>query len=248
MNKPLVTVAASGILVSTVCLTLAGFLSGDPGRLLPVGWQPPWQTYLPFSDAGGITTRSLSWAGGRIEIDVPATVHFSPGPQWKMTVTGSASALDRLRLADGRLSFNAPPLRPGSSSLEVRMTGPQLDGIALNGSGSVTLENIAQESLDIDLLGSGSITASGRVERARLDILGSGSARLGDLVIQDLDARILGSGDADVAPTGTVTASIFGSGNLVLHTNPARVSSRVLGSGRVIERAAAPGAAAAKVP
>jgi hypothetical protein len=117
----------------------------------------------------------------------------------------------------------------------MRITGPSLESFGLHGSGKLILEDIAQEDLELDLFGSGSVRGNGTVENLELRIFGSGNAELSGLAAGDSDAKIFGSGNADLAPSGDVEVSIFGSGDVRLHTHPRKLSSKTMGSGRVIQ-------------
>ncbi|GMW06651.1 MAG: hypothetical protein AMXMBFR8_14480 [Nevskiales bacterium] len=246
MARSLVIVAATGIAASIICLSLASALSPYRGFSFPFssgtpyqpGWWSlrPWAGQTPFVESGEIVTREFAWNGGEsAEIYIPGVVYYESGPEWRVSVKGQASSVEHLRIDQGAILFDAPPAYPRTSSLEVRIRGPSLEAIGLNGSGKLVLQNVSQREISIDIRGSGSVEGGGTVERMGLRIFGSGSARLGELTTRDLDASIFGSGDADVAPNGDVEVSIFGSGDVRLHRQPEHVSSKVFGSGRVIQ-------------
>jgi hypothetical protein len=50
-----------------------------------------------------------------------------------------------------------------------------------------------------------------------------------------VDASIFGSGDAELWATGDAEVSLIGSGDVRFRTRPRSLSTRVIGSGRVIE-------------
>lgn len=245
MARSLAVVAVVGIGVSAICLSLAGLISPYPEFSYPFSsrrpyesrwWESrPWAGTAPFVESGEIVTREFSWDGSdRAEINIPCIVYYTPGPEWRVTVTGPASSVEHLRMRDGGILFDAPMAFAHKSLLEVRMTGPSIRSFGINSSGKLTLENISQAELHIDIRGSGSVQARGTVEHLELRIFGSGNAELAELATRDIETRIFGSGNAEVAPTGDVEVSIFGSGDVRLHAHPSNVSSRIFGSGRVI--------------
>ncbi len=232
MTRPLVVVAVTGITVSIACLSVASLL--NPGHDFALAF-PPESSWF---ESGDVVTRDLPWSGSDgLEIATPGTVHFQRGPAWRATVTGRQSTVDRLRIDGGRLYVDAPGGSGRDSSLEVHLTGPALRRVGLNGSGEVFLEDLQQDSLSIDIRGSGEVRANGSVRSLQLRLLGSGDADLGELRTVDLEASILGSGDAEVSPTGDVDVRIVGSGDLQLLTRPRHLSSRIQGSGEVVEAA-----------
>ena len=246
MARSMAVVAAAGIATSAICLSLAGMLSPYRGLSFPFSSRPsyesgwwgsrPWAGHTPFVESGEIVTREFSWNGGdRAEIWIPGTVYYEPGPEWHVTVKGPESSVEHLRIDAGRIFFDGSLTYPHTSSLEVRITGPSLESFGLKGSGKLILANIAQEVLELDLLGDGSVHGQGTVEKLELRIFGSGNAELAELATEDIEASIFGSGDADVAPTGDVEVSIFGSGDVRLRTRPRHVSTKTFGSGRTIQ-------------
>ncbi|MCE7902492.1 MAG: DUF2807 domain-containing protein [Gammaproteobacteria bacterium PRO9] len=244
MARPLVVVAVTGVAVSVLCLSLAGALR--PGEGFPYGppfpydrgwWRDgPWSRGEPFTDTGEIVTREFSWDGdNRAEIYIPGVVYYEPEPEWRVTVTGRESSVEHLRIEDGRILFDRPYEPSRTSPLEVRITGPSLERVGVNGSGKVILENVAQKELEIDVRGSGSVQGQGAVEKLELRILGSGNADLGELATEDTEISIYGSGNAEIAPTGDAEVLIVGSGEVRLRTRPRNLSTRVTGSGRIIQ-------------
>jgi len=247
MARSLAVTAAAGIATSVVCLSLAGLFSPYRGLSFPFWSAPPyergwwgyrrWRGQAPFIESGDIITREFGWDGGdSLQILIPGVVYFENAPEWSVSVKGRESSVGHLLIEDGTILLDAPPASP-DTSLEVRIRGPSLESIGINGSGNLILVNIAQKEIAIDIRGSGSVEGSGKVEEMELRIFGSGSAELGELATGDLEVSIFGSGDAEVAPAGDVEVSIFGSGDLRLLTRPRRVSQRIMGSGRVIESA-----------
>lgn len=240
MNRPLTYVALTGIAISILSFTAAGLLV--PGQQATGTWLDdlPWPPGI-WEGAGSAAAVPLRWEGGGIEVSIPGEVRFRRAPDWHVAVDGPSAAIQRLRLVDGHLYLHRSGGGSGASSLAVTLAGPSLDRITVNGSGDVRLEDLAQASLDVEIRGSGTVAASGQVGSLVLMVLGSGDADLGGLVAGDLDATIIGSGDAEVSPTGEADVRIIGSGNLRLRARPARLTSRITGSGEVIACDPCPG-------
>lgn len=247
MSRSLAVVAGVGIATSVVCLALAGMLSPYQGVSFPFsshrsygpGWWGGrhWDGAMPFVESGDVVTREFKWNGWtRADSYIPGTVYYQPGPEWRVTVKGPQSSVDHLRIEDGQILFDASMVYPQSSTLEVRITGPSLESFGLKGSGALVLENIAQKHLDINLFGSGSVRGRGAVENLELKAFGSGNAELGELATVDLDISMFGSGNVEVAPTGNVEVSSFGSGDVRLRTKPRHLSTKMIGSGRLIQQ------------
>ena len=241
-------IALSGIATAFVCLPLAASLH-HWGAHTPIsvmwddenehhGWWPKhWNWFADDGDdeneSGALERRSFDWSGDRLELDVPATLHFHTAATPSLSIRGHAGALERLAVSQGRIA-----LRHGHhhmKGLDIELAAPALREVVLNGAGEIVLDGIEQDTLRIEIHGSASARASGRVTDLRLGIAGSGSAHLASLLVHSADVRIGGSGDADINCTDTAEVMILGSGDVRLHAHPLHLHSKVVGSGEVIE-------------
>ncbi len=135
-------------------------------------------------------------------------------------------------IEDGHVEFDCR-FRADLQGLEIEMTGDDITEISLQGSGDMILEDLAGERIRISIPGSGSVRATGNVERIELSIAGSGDADLGGLSAREAKVSIAGSGDAIVEPEDRLEVSFAGSGDVRLMTEPGDVSSSIFGSGRI---------------
>jgi hypothetical protein len=232
MTRPVTVVALVGILTAVICLPLAASLYHGSE-----GWSPNFDWVddddVPQSKSAQVVSRDYEWADDSLELDVPANVVFVPAPQWHLSIRGPERALDRLIVGNGTIRSNHR--HSWSSELSIQLSGPSLKSVAINGSGKFVLDNLQQDSLHIDIHGSGSVRASGKVDSIRVNIMGSGSAQVEKLAVQTATIFIAGSGDVDVAPVDDADVFIAGSGDVRLHAHPKHVNSKIAGSGRVIE-------------
>lgn len=104
--------------------------------------------------------------------------------------------------------------------------------LGIAGSGSIHLAFEAREA-HASVSGSGSMHISGECGELVAEIAGSGDINAGDLRCTDADASIAGSGSATIDATGSVKASIAGSGDVVLMRKPAALKKSIAGSGSV---------------
>jgi hypothetical protein len=240
MTRAASLIAIFGILTAVICLPLAAALHRD--AIGSSDWD--WSEFGNWGDddedvpAGNVVSRDFSWGeADRLELQVPAAVHFVPAPAWHLSIRGSERTLDRLWVSDGRIGVRDSGLFHGHhlGHLEVQLAGPALRDAAINGSGTLTLDNLKQDTLNIHIRGSGTARANGSVEALNIEISGSGSARLEHLATSSATVRIAGSGDADIAPTEDADVYIAGSGDVRLHSHPKHLRSQVHGSGKVTE-------------
>ena len=195
-------------------------------------------------------TRTLAWTGGEtLSVDLPANVTYVQGDKPGVVVTGPQSAVDRVRLSAGRLTLEGDDdqtrgfVRLGRSgfrawtdteSLKITVTAPAVQSFRVAGSGDLRVEGYDRPAIELLIDGSGDMSVAGRADKLELRINGSGDADLGELAVGDAVVDIQGSGDVSAGPTGSVEASIDGSGDLRLLRRPGRLERKVSGSGDVI--------------
>lgn len=257
MIRTLLIIAAAGLVLSMASLGGAFALGGrDMARN---GWA--WTFHDKDGDTvsfersdgteGPEVTRTLDWTGGQtLTVDLSADVDYVQGATPGVTLTGPASVVERVRLVDGRLTWadregpqhervifgrhkGGRGVWVRSDAVKIVVTAPNINSFNVEGSGNLRLRDYDQNTLAIDISGSGDVRATGRTRALELDISGSGDAELEGLTVTDADVAIAGSGDAVVGPTGRADISISGSGDVQLTTRPTTVNQTLSGSGEV---------------
>jgi hypothetical protein len=258
MTRTLVLIAFAGFILAVACIAGAITLGGNVlmhhhwGRHWNVEWDDGYHSRWRSDDdhaatAAGSTTREIAWPGGAsVEFDVPADVQYTQasGPA-KMVITGPKDVLDRLALDQGAL-HDPDDEDFGDTRLTIVMTAPDVRHFSINGDNSLAIDGYNQDDFGVDVSGNGKVSAKGKTRAVKVDISGNGDIDLSGLAAQSADAQISGSGRASMAPSDEANVSISGSGEIDLLTHPAKLSSDVSGSGRIVE--GAPPAAAAPAP
>ncbi len=181
-------------------------------------------------------------------------VILTQGPTFKVTAEGQQNVLDNLildvrdktltikydrpvkRAARVNISITMPDLElvalSGSGSIETTRHFADLDDldIRVSGSGRINLD-IEAEDVDNRISGSGSITLLGSAEHVVAQISGSGRLKAEDLRAQTGKFSISGSGHAYVHVDDEIDANISGSGHVKYKGAADKVKSRVSGSG-----------------
>jgi hypothetical protein len=116
--------------------------------------------------------------------------------------------------------------------VHVTLKTPSLHNVTVNGAGNVSIADVKEESLTLNLTGAGSFAAKGEVDKLNLTVSGAGQANLGDLAVQEASIDLSGSADATVNTTSTLDINITGAGNVSYKGSP-RVTQHVLGAGSV---------------
>ncbi len=136
--------------------------------------------------------------------------------------------------------------------VEVYITTPVLEGLALSGSGIITTDNFITEKINIAISGSGRIEtsfdshnaksvisgsgqllATGITDNAEFLVSGSGKIKATDLLIADCEANISGSGEIHINVEKFLLVNISGSGNVFCLGRPF-IETHISGSGKLI--------------
>ncbi|MFQ2050493.1 head GIN domain-containing protein [Aeromonas veronii] len=193
----------------------------------------------------------------RVLAGTPATLHLVAGEQRGILIKGQENLLPYLVLTESgdkleievKEGYRLEPTEP----LELTITLPVLNELALAGTGNGDLSGFKGDSLVLSVTGTGDIVAS-QLELKRLEgniagtgslELGSGSAQAIELNIagsgdvlgsemrgKEVEVNIAGSGDVAVRAQETLKVGIAGSGNIAYWGDP-KVEQQIAGSGGV---------------
>jgi len=165
--------------------------------------------------------RSLEHAVAAVDVSGPINLTLRQGAAAALEVRGEQRLLANIDTSiDGDTLHIGPRgiLLRHRQPIEVFVTLPTLDRLALNGSGETTVSGFAGERVEITLGGSGSVRFNGRY--------------------RELDAAIHGSGDMEIngGNSDKVNAEVVGSGQLTLVGATRELSAAVRGSGELDAR------------
>jgi hypothetical protein len=118
--------------------------------------------------------------------------------------------------------------------MSVEIGAPTLEALTLSGSGNIVVGGLEAESLSVSLPGSGTVTGSGTTTRLAVTVNGSGNVQFRELVANDVQAAVGGSGNLAITATGSLHASVSGSGAILYSGNPQAVTKSVTGSGAIV--------------
>ncbi|HTZ79959.1 MAG TPA: DUF2807 domain-containing protein [Stellaceae bacterium] len=182
----------------------------------------------------GTRTLPLPWTGSStMEINLPATIFFEPGPSPQASVTGDPDLIEHLRFEGGRLAWKGGFPCSSVGALTLHISGPAPAAWRVNGAGSLTLSHLQQQTLAIAIRGSGKVVAEGMVQSLTLDVAGSARADLRALAARQVRAHIRGSANADIAPSEDADLTVAGSALVTVHGHPEHMRSRVAGSSEI---------------
>ena len=207
--------------------------------------------------SGKITTETRKLAEfDAIELRISGDAHVTIGKPTPLEITGDDNILpliktevhERRLVITAERSFKtkqAPKLKitvanlnaatiAGSGDMHISGVDNQSLGLNVSGSGDLRFEG-KTESLAVNVAGSGDVGLTGKAEQLTAKIAGSGDIHGFDLASASATVSIKGSGDARVNATGALTIQIFGSGDVHYKGNPT-ISQQVAGTGDVKRR------------
>lgn len=198
-----------------------------------------------------------------ISLRIGANVHLKQGNTQSVEVKGKETTLEKLitEVSDRKLVIRYPndswfnKWNPGP--VDVYVTIPQIDGLSVSGSGSITsdgriesrildamvsgsgdvkLDDLKAEKVSATVSGSGNIHLLGKQTASELKavISGSGNVMAIDFPAGEVDVKIAGSGNCRVNAVKRLLVRLAGSGNVFYRGNPS-IDSSVAGSGTVKE-------------
>lgn len=133
---------------------------------------------------------------------------------------------NQLRIANrGNFTSHTP--------MRVEVTVPALAAVTLSGSGMITIDGVSGERFTAVLPGSGLLRVSGTTTTLVANLSGSGDMELDALTARDATATVSGSGRIALTATGTLEATVSGSGDISYSGSPAKVTRTVTGSGSI---------------
>jgi hypothetical protein len=233
MNK-LAIVAVIGLSASAVCMGAAAAIGGDQfNRGMDFSMFGDRPRCERLQDAT-VTSRDLDWDGSdHFSLSVPGRASYTPGSDNKVHVSGDPQLIAHLRVRDGKLELDCRNWHGDTDALTVTLPGQEFKKFGISGSGKLTLSKLDQMSVRLNISGSGSVKADGKVEHAEIHVSGSGDADLSQLKTNIASVHISGSGSSDIAPSDEADIHVSGSGDVNLHSNPKRLETHISGSGRI---------------
>lgn len=195
-----------------------------------------------------------------IEVKGSMDVYFTQGPEKEAVIEADDNILPYIELVEegDKLIIRQKNHTSLSSrnDIKIRLTAPDIQLIALSGSGNIklvnTLENedgvnislsgsgdingtVHAPQVNASIAGSGNMAIAGETRDLEVDIAGSGNFEGKSLMAENVNINIAGSGDADVHSSVKLEAKIVGSGDVNYLGSP-QISSKVMGSGSINKR------------
>jgi hypothetical protein len=175
-----------------------------------------------------------------INISTSSKVYITQGNTFEVQVKVYENLLPSLTttVEDGTLHITYKiNSNINNDNSEFYITMPSLTGLALSGNGSIETKGqfIGSENFVINASGSGVISmGNGSANNLRIIIDGSSNVKTFGFPVQRAEITLGGSGNAEVNVAKTLNATINGSGNIYYKGAAESITSKITGSGQVI--------------
>ena len=187
---------------------------------------------------------------------ISGELYLTQGSPQKVVIEGNEADLEKVvtEVKNGTLKIK---LKPSShrtkSTIKVWVTAPEINGVAVSGSGKVVADGeissddfdlavsgsgdikfakLVTDELEIAISGSGDVVMAGGADRANIAISGSGDIDAESFEIEYLEVAISGSGSCRVNVAEDLDASISGSGRVYYKGRP-KIDAHTSGSGSI---------------
>jgi len=227
----LVLIAVAGLGISAVCIGVGSAIGGHFngfGLESPDG--RPRCSRIPTAAAA---SRTLAWdAGDSVRLVVFSDARYAPGADAMLHASGDPQVLAHLRVRNGTIELDCRGWRD-RDQIQLTLPGREFRKFAIAGRSDLVLEKMNQPSVNIDIAGTGTVRAEGRIDDVAIRIAGIGHADFGKVTSLTAKAELAGVGSADIAPTDTATIKIAGPSTVNLHSNPKHLDTEIAGPGHL---------------
>ena len=231
MSK-LAVIAIAGLGLSAVCI---GVGIGIGGRFNGFGLESPdgRPRCSRIPTAATATSRTLAWdAGDSVRLVVFSDARYAPGTDAMLHASGDPDVLAHLRVRNGTVELDCRGWRD-RDQIKLTLPGREFRAFAIAGRSDLVLEKMNQASVKIDIAGTGTVRAEGKIDEVAIKIAGVGHADFEKVASVTTRVELAGVGSADIAPTDTATIKIAGPSTVNLHSNPKNLDTQIAGPGHL---------------
>ena len=166
---------------------------------------------------------------------IDVTINYSDN--YNCTVRGDDNLISFIKteVVNNNLQISINKSYSTTEGLVVNVNAQEYDEVSISGSGDINIIDFKNETLSLNINGSGDITANGEVNTLFAKISGSGDIISTELKSKSVTITINGSGDAKIWASDSISVKINGSGDIEYYGNPTNVESKINGSGELLK-------------
>ncbi len=166
---------------------------------------------------------------------IPATLDYRPAAFSQLTLTTDSNLLEIITTeVDGdTLIISASEGFSSRHPIHISSSSAALVAATLQGSGELRIHDVEAETLQLTVLGAGSIAATGQVDTLSANIQGSGVIDTFALTAEGCQLSLQGSGALQSLCRSRLAANLLGSGSIRVDGSPLEKQLSRLGSGAI---------------
>lgn len=185
------------------------------------------------SGVGGVEVRHLE-PFSKIDLAGANLVSIGVGAPQLVMVRGDDNLLTRVTttVADGTLVVDNRGTFQTKAPMSVAVAVPRLTEVMLSGSGTITVADVDDQTFTAELSGSGTIEATGWVDRISATLSGTGTLRL-NVIARHATAELDGTGTIFLHASESLDATITGTGDIRYSGSPSKINRNIMGAGTI---------------
>jgi len=170
-----------------------------------------------------------------IQTYISAEINIKQGEEFNIKLSGDDNILPLIKfnIEDETLKLYSEKSFSSKNPLTVELSLGGLKKLLANGSGDIHMIDLNGEKLQVELNGSGEITASGAISQLNVVLQGSGDMDFRRMKSKNCDVLLNGSGDIAVYAEQSIDAKISGAGDISVTGNPGKVTKSINGAGTI---------------
>jgi hypothetical protein len=171
-----------------------------------------------------------------VRLNAVANLNISQGDKAHVTIEADDNILPLLKITvrNGALQIDSTQEYHSKSGVKISITLPAISSIELNGVGNISIDQVQSDALDVQLHGSGVITAKGSSSKLSANLAGVGNLNLSEWAVQQATVQLSGSGSIKVDAGQSLDATLSGVGNIAYKNHSAlKLTSHVRGVGNI---------------
>lgn len=188
--------------------------------------------------SGTITTETRS-VSGFTEVEVQGVIHLDLrlGSSHAVALTGDDNLLPLVEtevVGDKLIIKSKRSINP-SKPLVAKVEAPNVTLVEGSGAADLTVSNVDNEELALELSGAGKMKAVGKTGKLRVRVSGAGSADAQKMAADDIVVDVSGAATVEVGSPKTLAVEISGAGSVRYSGDPA-IEKQISGAGSVEKR------------
>jgi len=170
-----------------------------------------------------------------VEVGGVLRVEITAGKEFSVNVEADDNLLPYIRTeVDGdTLQISANEKLSSKNPILVRVTAPNIERINASGAASVSIIDIKNSDLSVDLSGASELTAAGETNDLNAVLSGSSVIKARRLSSGSADIDASGASRAYVLATKTLTAEASGASSITYQGNPENIEKNVSGASSI---------------